>query len=281
MSSALSFPSRNPNASPEERLMTLTLSHLNRGEEHKADALLQLAARTQIDVVKTMRWIAECFDTGSRKVLQNFQKAAKWYLRAAEKEDVLAMHNLGVMYSAGQGVPQSYAEAFKWHLKAAEKKDVESMGDIAEMYDAGEGVAQDPAEASRWYLQAAEHGSVTAMYNLGGRYLDGNGVTKSRKMAMHWLRKGADLGDEKAMCRIGTIYCDLGKYKNAMYWYLKAAEKNQPNALFNIGTMYTSGLGVPKDLPKALEWLRKAEQAGYSDAKTLIDRITIEQTASK
>ena len=48
--------------------------------------------------------------------------AAYWFLRAAEQGSPAAMHNLGVMFEKGLGVPADAAEAKKWFAKAEEAK---------------------------------------------------------------------------------------------------------------------------------------------------------------
>jgi TPR repeat protein len=45
--------------------------------------------------------------------------AVVWWRRAADQGNVVAQHNLGVMYANGRGVPQNYAEAYKWWSLAA------------------------------------------------------------------------------------------------------------------------------------------------------------------
>jgi TPR repeat protein len=44
------------------------------------------------------------------------------------------------------------------------------------------------------------------------------------------------------------------------------AEKGQPQAMFNVGMLYEQGLGVPRNLTKALEWYEKASLAGEKEA---------------
>ena len=56
-------------------------------------------------------------------------------LQAAERGNVKAQNNLGVMYEKGQGVRQDDAEAVRWYLKAVE---------------------QEFPEAMRWYRKAVE-----------------------------------------------------------------------------------------------------------------------------
>ena len=48
-------------------------------------------------------------------VPEDATEAVKWYRKAAERGDISAQTNLGVMYAEGKGVPQDYGEAYAWY----------------------------------------------------------------------------------------------------------------------------------------------------------------------
>ncbi|MBV1889609.1 MAG: SEL1-like repeat protein, partial [Gammaproteobacteria bacterium] len=48
-------------------------------------------------------------------VAQNFERAAEWYLQAAEQGDALAQFNLGRMYRFGEGVEKDMSTAALWY----------------------------------------------------------------------------------------------------------------------------------------------------------------------
>ena len=58
-------------------------------------------------------------------VAQSYEKAAKWYQKAADQGVAKAQYNLGNCYRLGQGVAQSYEKAAKWYQKAADQGDAE------------------------------------------------------------------------------------------------------------------------------------------------------------
>lgn len=43
----------------------------------------------------------------------DYEKAAEYYRKAAEKGHLDAQYNLGIMYETGEGVPQNNAEALE------------------------------------------------------------------------------------------------------------------------------------------------------------------------
>ena len=59
------------------------------------------------------------------------------------------------MYDKGQGVPQDYAEAVKWYRKAAEQGNALALNNLGFMYGKGRGVPQDYVQAHMWYNLAA------------------------------------------------------------------------------------------------------------------------------
>jgi len=64
---------------------------------------------------------------------QDYEQAARWYLKAAGQSHALAQFNLGVMSANGQGMPQDEAAALNWFNKAARQGDpaatVDGTGD--------------------------------------------------------------------------------------------------------------------------------------------------------
>jgi hypothetical protein len=57
------------------------------------------------------------------------------------------------------------------------------------------------------------------------------------------------------------------KYAEALPLYSKLAAAGNPAAQFHLGEMYWYGEGVPADAAQGDEWFRKADQAGYPEAK--------------
>ena len=65
----------------------------------------------------------------------------------AKKGDVVAQHNLGVMYENGEGVRQDYVKAVDWYAKAANKGLSIAQFNLGAMYYNGKGVPQSYAKA--------------------------------------------------------------------------------------------------------------------------------------
>jgi hypothetical protein len=56
-------------------------------------------------------------------------------------------------------------------------------------------------------------------------------------------------------------------YAEALRWYKSAAEQGSTPAQFRIGHFYAEGLGVPRDLAVARNWMNRAAAGGNPDAR--------------
>jgi len=81
----------------------------------------------------------------------DYHIAVKLWQPLAEKGQVDAQYNLGVMYYSGDGVKQDYVEAAKWLRMAAEQGDKQAQYYLGSMYLNGEGVKQSESEAHKWF----------------------------------------------------------------------------------------------------------------------------------
>ena len=125
-------------------------------------------------------------------------KAAKWFRMAAERGHADAQTILGVVYALGKGVPEDDAEAMKWLRMAAEQGHGGAQNNLGDMYAFGRGVREDDAEAMKWYRMAAEQGIIEAQYNLGRlMYVEDAWFTDDVE-AHAWLNLAAAQGHKEA-----------------------------------------------------------------------------------
>jgi tetratricopeptide (TPR) repeat protein len=94
------------------------------------------------------------------------------------------------------------ARAAGLYRAAADKGNVAAMVNLGVLYNLGNGVVQDVAEARKWYESAAALGDVYAMYNLGLIY---EGLAKDLEKARQWYRKAADMGDKEAQEKLKNL----------------------------------------------------------------------------
>jgi TPR repeat protein len=79
------------------------------------------------------------------------------------------------------------------------------------------------------------------------------------------------------MNRLGVLYQEghgvPKNYELALQWYRKAADAGNATAIYNLGLMYELGQGVRKDSGAAVVWYRKAAEAGNEDAKKRLQQL--------
>jgi len=118
--------------------------------------------------------------------------------KRVEKEDPIAMHNIGVFYRDGKhGYPQDYTKALElWH-RAAELGYAKAYGSIGFAYENGRGVEIDKRKANHYYELSAMGGEVIARYNLGNNEKTAGNIDRALKHYMIAVRSGYNKSLEK------------------------------------------------------------------------------------
>lgn len=122
--------------------------------------------------------------------------------------------------------------------------------------------------------------SAEDMHQVGLRYHGGlNGYTKNLYIALQCYREAYSFGILKSASNIVNIYNEQKDYENAHKWAniseangcttckeCKKYDKKSrrcPKSQDFLGGFYEKGLGVEKDIKKAIEWYIKAHKQGY------------------
>ena len=136
---------------------------------------------------------------------RDYAAAYKEFKAEADRGVPQAQNNLGVMYSAGQGVAKNPAEAARWFLRAAEQGNGDAQKNLAFLYMNGEGLPKNYVEAARWFRKAAEQGNGFAQNNLGVMYAQGQGVAKDPALAEKWFRRAGEQGLPEARKNLAAL----------------------------------------------------------------------------
>ena len=105
--------------------------------------------------------------------------------------------NLGVAYALGDGTTKNREKAAKWYRKAAERNDAIAQVLLGDCYYLGEGVTEDKEAALRWYRKAADNGNRLAGYKLELTELPED-IRKAGIRLLRWYTYIVVLGIEKA-----------------------------------------------------------------------------------
>ena len=125
-----------------------------------------------------------------------------------------------------------------------------------------------------WYKKGARHGNTECEMMLGRLYEDGDGVKKDIPKAIEWFEKAAAKGHAAAQNGVGRCHYEKGRYEEAFKWHTKSAAQGYTNAEINLGILYEDGLGVTKDISKAIEWYTKAAEKGVVIAAKCLRKLT-------
>jgi len=157
----------------------------------------------------------------------------------AELGNVRSQYRLATHYEDGRGVKQNMTEALKWYLRAADQNDLEAQVTLGYIHDVGRNVKRDDVEANLWYRKAAEQGDPWSQVSLGFKYVNGNGVPRDLQEALRWLAMAAEQGEAQAQYYMGICYRDgFGTKRDriqAYKWLDLAAlqESTHPNRIFD------------------------------------------------
>ena len=236
--------------------------------------------------------------------LEDFQKAEQLLLNESRSGNVLAIHDLGKLYSTEKLGEKNDEKSFSFYREALHALTViEPNADsmlpyepryegqnmksadmrsyvwyrIGKMHCYGLGTEQDYEKAFEWFLKSAQEGNKFAQYSLANLYYYGNGVEKDLSQAFWWYRKSSEQGQPYASYAVAQMY-SKGEYvaenketaqryyKAAVSGFLELESKDQAddNLYYKLGAMYKNGLGTEIDIPKAIEYFEKSTENMWS-----------------
>lgn len=232
--------------------------------------------------------------------LEDFQKAEQLLLNESGAGNVLAIHDLGKLYSTEKlGAKEEeksssfYKEALQGFMEIEPDSDFMFPYDpkfdgqimkpvnmrsyvwyrIGKMHCYGLGTEQDYAQSFEWFLKSAQEGNKFAQYSLANLYYYGNSVEKDLSQAFLWYQKSASQGQPYASYAVAQMY-SKGEYvaennetaqryyKAALSGFLELESKDQAddNLFYKIGVMYKNGLGTEADISKAIDYFKRSAE---------------------
>ena len=241
------------------------------------------------------------YDKKSEK--KDYEKAEQLLITEADSGNVLAVHDLGKLYSTEKLGSKNEEKSFEYYREALNGfTEIEPIADfvfpyesdyqkpvdmrsyvwyrIGKMHCYGLGTQQDYEKAFEWFLKSAEEGNRFAQYSLGNLYYYGNGTDKELSQAFNWYMKSAEQGQPYAAYAAAQMY-NKGEYvfkdenqaqeyyKQALTGFLELESKDQAddNLFYKMGTMYKNGLGTQKDMIRAIEYFKRSAEMNNTNAK--------------
>ena len=237
-----------------------------------------------------MKYLADTKDS------QNVLKGISLLIVAADEGSAKAMIEVAQMYTSGFGklLSPDFSEgteadlAYSWYVKAAEAGErdaaASAMATDAFTYFLGsDTVTENDAVALHYFEKAAEYGDASAINMMVAFYTYGFGVEQDAQKALELGSSLADKGDKEALFAMeenAYAYFSGNKdgidinFNTAFEYYMKLTEYGNERAMYNVGLLYEYGLGTSKDHAKAIEWVTKAQDAGYEPAKAMLEELS-------
>ncbi|HEX2216356.1 MAG TPA: hypothetical protein VHG27_06645 [Xanthobacteraceae bacterium] len=134
----------------------------------------------------------------ARGVALNFEAAARWFARAADRGLAPAQYRLGSLYEKGHGVTKNLYEARRLYHAASERGNAKAMHNLAVLHAEGIDGKPDFVIAAEWFRKAANRGIADSQYNLGILYARGLGVQQNLPESYKWFALAAQQGDTDA-----------------------------------------------------------------------------------
>lgn len=160
----------------------------------------------------------------------DMKRAYECYLEAVlSEDDGQAMYELGQMYFEGEYVRHDYDKAGLYFGNA---------------YDSGAEIEFWTLVIAGWYWEQQSEGSASALLK-----------------AMEYYKLAGDNGVNTGYECLGRMYFEMKKYTLA-YEYLRRPEQYTTMGLYFMGRIYEEGLGVAKDIEKAVGYYTKAVEYG-------------------
>lgn len=236
--------------------------------------------------------------------LEDFQKAEQLLLNESRSGNVLAIQDLGKLYSTDKLGEKDEKKSFSFYEEAFQGfMEIEPDSDFMFPYEPkfdgqimkpvnmrsyvwyrtgkmqcyGLGTEQNYEKAFQWFLKSAQEDNKFAQYSLANLCYYGTGVEKDLPQAFLWYQKSASQGQPYASYAAAQMY-SKGEYvaenketaqryyKAALSGFLELESKDQAddNLYYKLGAMYKNGLGTEIDIPKAIEYFEKSTENMWS-----------------
>ena len=215
--------------------------------------------------------------------LNDFKKAEQLLLSESQRGNVLAVYDLGKLYSTDKLGERNeemsiakYTQALQGFLQIepnSKKLKPYVQYRIGKMFCYGLGTEQNYQKAFEWFERSAKQKNKFAQFSLANLYYYGSGIEKDLSQAFLWYQRSSSQGQPYAAYSIAQMYRygeyvtkdnDTAQryYKQALSGFLKIESDDMANddLFYKLGQMFNLGLGTDSDVTKAIEYFRRSAE---------------------
>ena len=220
---------------------------------------------------------------GKDAKLNDFKKAEQLLLSESQSGNVLAVYDLGKLYSTdklGERNEETsiakYTRALQGFLQIepnSKKLKPYVQYRIGKMFCYGLGTEQNYQKAFEWFERSAKQKNKFAQFSLANLYYYGSGIEKDLSQAFLWYQRSSSQGQPYAAYSIAQMYRygeyvtkdnDTAQryYKQALSGFLKIENDDMANddLFYKLGQMFKLGLGTDSDVTKAIKYFRRSAE---------------------
>ena len=220
---------------------------------------------------------------GKDAKLNDFKKAEQLLLSESQRGNVLAVYDLGKLYSTDKLGEKNeemsiakYTQALQGFLQIepnSKKLKPYVQYRIGKMFCYGLGTDQDYEKAFEWFERSAKQKNKFAQFSLANLYYYGSGIEKDLSQAFLWYQKSSSQGQPYAAYSIAQMYRygeyvtkdnDTAQryYQQALSGFLKIESDDMANddLFYKLGQMFKLGLGTDSNVTKAIEYFKRSAE---------------------
>lgn len=220
---------------------------------------------------------------GKDAKLNDFKKAEQLLLSESQGGNVLAVYDLGKLYSTDKLGEKSeeisiakYTQALQGFLQIepnSKKLKPYVQYRIGKMFCYGLGTEQNYQKAFEWFERSAKQKNKFAQFSLANLYYYGNGVEKDLSQAFLWYQRSSSQGQPYAAYYIAQMYRygeyvtkdnDTAQryYQQALSGFLKIESDDMADddLFYKLGQMFKLGLGTDSDVTKAIKYFKRSAE---------------------
>lgn len=196
-------------------------------------------------------------------LLSNIRKFEKLHCDAeGDQAEIENLVNFTNHYGVGFTIAYNKSNIQEYLLRAAAKDNVLAMESLGTFYTSGPVEHRSDQKAFYWYQIAAEKGSPAAQYELAYIYCNGIGTQINIRLAIHWCKRSAEQGNLDAHNYLQTLNLYKARWGHFLRFLLPLWAL--PNLILflvyinpNKGSMFVFATIATIWLLGLIQWIRK------------------------
>lgn len=202
---------------------------------------------------------------------KEYNKSFKLFMELAEEENPAAQAHIGNFYYHGVYVERDFDKAKYWFERSANLGNKVAMSLLGAMYRYGQGVTRDCKKSLSYYNQSISKYDSSSLYSLFEMYRNGICVDLDIEKSNEYLVLASKSNDPygllaRMLRRVYGVDVDVDLESAVIMGESILSEYDFQIAAYYLYLFYIEGLGVERNVDKALKYLHRASVFGVPEA---------------